>query len=57
MRAAHQHTFQVLTKRADRLLELDANIQWSSNIWMGVSVESDEYQVRMESLEKNKSAN
>lgn len=34
------HTFQILTKRADRLLELSPRIKWSKNIWMGVSVEN-----------------
>lgn len=34
-----QHTYQVLTKRAERLFELHDQLYWSSNIWMGVSVE------------------
>jgi protein gp37 len=34
-----QHTYQVLTKRADRLFELHEYLNWSANIWMGVSVE------------------
>ena len=34
-----QHTYQVLTKRADRLFELHEQLLWTSNIWMGVSVE------------------
>jgi protein gp37 len=34
-----QHTFQVLTKRADRLYEVHEQLEWSQNIWMGVSVE------------------
>ena len=37
MRDNPQHVFQVLTKRADRLLELDKELKWSHNIWMGVS--------------------
>jgi len=36
-----QHIFQVLTKRADRLLELHEQLEWTENIWMGVSVEDD----------------
>ncbi len=36
-----QHTFQVLTKRADRLFELHNELKWSHNIWMGVSVENE----------------
>lgn len=34
-----QHTFQVLTKRADRLNSIHHELQWTHNIWMGVSVE------------------
>ena len=38
-----QHVFQVLTKRADVLLYYDKEglLNWSHNIWMGVSVEND----------------
>ncbi len=36
-----QHVFQVLTKRADRLLEVHRELSWTSNIWMGVSVEDE----------------
>jgi protein gp37 len=34
-----QHTFQVLTKRADRLYQVHEELEWTPNIWMGVSVE------------------
>lgn len=34
-----QHTYQVLTKRAERLYELHHELNWINNIWMGVSVE------------------
>lgn len=34
-----QHTFQVLTKRANRLFEVHNELEWTKNIWMGVSVE------------------
>jgi protein gp37 len=40
MRRADWHQFQVLTKRADRLLELDPVLNWPTNVWMGVSVEN-----------------
>jgi protein gp37 len=36
-----QHTFQVLTKRPDRVLKLNDQLHWSHNIWMGVSVEDE----------------
>ncbi len=50
MRRAHWHRFQVLTKRSERLLTLSPTLQWASNIWMGVSVESLPYVVRVEHL-------
>lgn len=50
MRRAHWHTFQVLTKRSARLLELNSKIDWSPNVWMGVSVESDQYVSRIDHL-------
>lgn len=36
-----QHTYQVLTKRAGRLYELHHRLNWTRNIWMGVSVENE----------------
>ncbi len=50
MRQAHWHTFQVLTKRSERLLSLDGELNWSDNIWMGVSVENKDYDFRIEHL-------
>jgi protein gp37 len=50
MRRANWHRFQVLTKRADRLAELDSELDWTPNIWMGVSVESDRYRSRIDRL-------
>ena len=43
MRRADWHRFQVLTKRSERLSELDKHIDWPENVWMGVSVESRKY--------------
>ena len=37
-----QHVFQILTKRADILLKYHKNLNWTHNIWMGVSIENDE---------------
>ncbi|OQY29879.1 MAG: hypothetical protein B6243_10900, partial [Anaerolineaceae bacterium 4572_5.2] len=50
MRQAHWHTFQVLTKRSERLLEIDSQIDWPENVWMGVSVENQEYKFRIDHL-------
>ena len=52
MRAASQHQFQVLTKRAERLAELAANIEFAPNIWMGVSVENAAYAKRIDHLRR-----
>jgi len=46
------HIFQVLTKREERLLELNKKIRWTPNIWMGVTVESSEYLSRIATLRK-----
>lgn len=50
MRRADWHTFQVLTKRSERLLELDPQIEWPDNVWMGVSVENQDYTFRIDHL-------
>lgn len=54
MSQAHWHTFQVLTKRAERLAALQAELPWSDNIWMGVSVESKDYKRRIDFLRNTK---
>jgi len=50
MRDCRHHTFQVLTKRSGRLNEISAELQWSPNIWMGVSVENSDYTYRIDDL-------
>ncbi len=45
-----QHVFQVLTKRAERLLELNSELKWTHNIWMGVSVENEKVKDRIDFL-------
>lgn len=50
MRRAHWHRFQVLTKRADRLVALSEQLPWANNIWMGVSVEKESYTYRIDHL-------
>jgi len=44
------HTFQVLTKRAQRLAEMSDDLPWAKNIWMGVSVENKDYKTRIDCL-------
>ena len=50
MNRAHWHIFQVLTKRAERLLELSSELTWTPNIWMGVSVEDESTTWRIDHL-------
>ncbi len=50
MRRAHWHRFQILTKRAERLARLDAELEWPTNVWMGVSVETAKYASRIDEL-------
>lgn len=39
--------FPVLTKRSDRLKKLSEELEWGKNIWMGVSIENQEYTYRI----------
>ena len=50
MRLADWHVFQVLTKRAERLEEIASSLPWPANLWMGVSVERDDYAFRIDHL-------
>jgi len=51
---ADWHHFQVLTKRADRLAELDASLKWADNIWMGVSIENSDHVDRINDLRRTR---
>jgi protein gp37 len=51
-----QHQFQVLTKRADRLEEIAPQLTWTSNIWIGVSVENQDCTHRIHHLRQVKHA-
>jgi protein gp37 len=50
MRKASWHTFQVLTKRSDRLREIEEKIDIPKNVWLGVSVECEDYLSRIDDL-------
>lgn len=52
MNRATWHTFQVLTKRADRLEKIASKLNWSKNIWLGVTVESEKQKQRIPYLIK-----
>jgi len=47
---AEQHTFQILTKRQDRLAELASQLPWRRNIWMGVTIENRRFVHRADAL-------
>lgn len=47
MRETPQHTYQILTKRAHRLAHIAGQLDWPSNVWMGVSVESADHYDRI----------
>ena len=44
------HTFQVLTKRSERLATLAGKLPWPPNVWVGVSVETSHYLYRIDHL-------
>ena len=50
MNKAYWHTFQVLTKKPKRLKKIANKLKWTSNIWMGVTVEGNEYIDRVDYL-------
>jgi len=50
MGKAEQHTFQILTKRAERLFTMNPTIKWPKNVWMGVTVEHNQYVKRIDLL-------
>lgn len=52
MEACPQHTFQVLTKRPERTLELSGSLPWPRNVWMGTSVENALYTYRVKVLQE-----
>lgn len=56
MGQANWHTFQVLTKRAERLQGLAELLEWPANVWMGVSVENQDCLPRVDMLRDTPSA-
>jgi protein gp37 len=50
MKRAEWHTFQLLTKRSERMLELAPMLPWPTNVWIGVTVESSTYIHRLRDL-------
>ena len=52
MNQASQHTFQVLTKRPSRVAQVGGRLNWTPNIWLGTSIESEEWLGRLEPLKE-----
>ncbi len=50
IKATPQHTYQLLTKRSERLASLAQDLPWPKNLWMGVTVENSEYVNRVTDL-------
>lgn len=50
MAETDRHTFQILTKRHERLAELAGDIDWPPNVWMGVSIENNRWVTRADHL-------
>lgn len=50
MKQCPQHTFQILTKRSERMWSLSPFLDWTPNVWMGVSVEDNKQRERIDHL-------
>jgi protein gp37 len=50
MAKADWHIFQILTKRSERLAVIGKQLYWPENVWMGVSVENEDYKYRISHL-------
>lgn len=56
MRRCPQHTFQILTKRAERLARVAPRLRWPPHVWIGVSVEAPAYAWRIDYLRRVQAA-
>ena len=50
MNRANWHQYQILTKRPERILELDDSLPWGMHTWMGTTVENNDYVHRIDAL-------
>ena len=53
---AHWHRYQVLTKRPERVVSLNAQLPWPTQVWQGVSVENADYAHRIDALRETGAA-
>lgn len=56
MTRAHWHSFQILTKRSEKMAQLNPQLPWASNIWIGVSVETAGFAERIDHLRQTTGA-
>jgi len=56
MQECPQHVFQILTKRHESLIELAPSLDWPENVWVGVSVENQNYAHRVDYLREVQAA-
>jgi protein gp37 len=56
MKAATGQTFQVLTKRPERMVQFSNTIEWPSNVWAGVTIEHNDYVGRADLLRQVRGA-
>jgi len=54
MNKADKHIFQILTKRAQRILQIQDKVEWTPNIWLGVTVEHEKTLWRIKYLQQSK---
>lgn len=52
MNRASHHTFQVLTKRPRRVVQLSDQLNWPRNVWLGTSIESGRWRWRLDKLKE-----
>jgi protein gp37 len=54
MRRASWHQYQILTKRSERLLHVDPTLEWQPHVWMGASIENEDYLYRVDHLRRTR---
>jgi protein gp37 len=56
MQETPQHTYQILSKRPDRMVEITERLPILRNVWLGTSVENSEYLERIDHLRRVRAA-
>lgn len=56
MASTPRHTYQILTKRPDRMSQITSTLPVLANVWLGTSVENADYLTRIDELRKVKAA-